>query len=230
MSVIDKSKGYIVMWRSIQDSAFWTNPRLIAMYTWILMRAAWEDKEVFEKRNKVKIKAGQFITSLPHASKELGMGQATVDAYLNILVSERIIDRTPTPKYTVITVLNWAELQTTDRTSESWRIADGNKEYIKYIKDIWDFYLATSKTKELLTDGRRQKLAARLKTFSPEEIKSAITNCFGSAFHTGKNDRGWKANADYLFRSDEIIDTLKNLAVYKPMDWAEAARMDGGIS
>src|SRR3990167_4679739 len=71
------------------------------------------------------------------------------------------------------------------------------------IIEIWNFYLLKAKTKEQLLPGRKKKMVARVKKYSSEQIKQAITNCFNSPFHLGKNDRGWIANADYIFKSDE---------------------------
>jgi len=124
---IDKSQGYVLMWRSIMSTPLWQNEKLSRVYHWVMYRANYEGKEVFPTKNKVKLKKGQFITSLPHAAKELGMGQATADSYLNVLKSERIIDRHATNKYTVITVQSWDELQNPDRKTDSkWR-ADGEQ-------------------------------------------------------------------------------------------------------
>lgn len=89
---------------------------------------------------------------------------------------------------------------------------DNNKNNI-YISKIWNFYLLKAKTKEKLLPGRKKKIAARLKQYSPDQIQQAIKNCFKSPFHTGENDRGWVANADYIFRSDENIDKLLNLKI-----------------
>jgi len=58
----------------------------------------------------------------------------------------------------------------------------------------------------------KDKLATRLKTFSTEEIKQAITNAYADDFYSGKNDRQWSADLnDYILRNDSIIDKLMNL-------------------
>lgn len=61
-----------------------------------------------------------------------------------------------------------------------------------------------------VTTGRRKKLKTRLETFSYEEIKKALYNLSRSEFHQGKNDRGWKADPDFLLRSDEQVDKWLN--------------------
>lgn len=67
------------------------------------------------------------------------------------------------------------------------------------------------KSKYQLTPGRRDKCKTRLQTFSVDQIKQAIDNLSSKPFYRGENDSGWKADPDYLFRSDEIIDKALNL-------------------
>ncbi len=104
---------------------------------------------------------------------------------------------------------------------ESLPVLAGNKENIKKtkkesknnkeVKNIFEFYLKISGTKERALPSRKIKITTRLKTFTEEEIKRAITNCFEDSFYTGENDRSWKADADYIFSKDEVIDRLLNL-------------------
>jgi hypothetical protein len=56
------------------------------------------------------------------------------------------------------------------------------------------------------TKQRGEKLRARLKTYTFEEIKKAMENMSRSPWHQGENERGWKADPDFLLRSDEQID------------------------
>lgn len=60
------------------------------------------------------------------------------------------------------------------------------------------------------TSGRIDKFKTRLKTYSVEEIFEALVNLSTSEWHKGKNDRGWKADPDFLLRSDEQIDKFLN--------------------
>ena len=43
-----------------------------------------------------------------------------------------------------------------------------------------------------------------------DQIKLATENLAASPFHTGTNDRGWKADPDFLIKSDEQIDKWLN--------------------
>ncbi|MFM1793915.1 MAG: hypothetical protein RL642_300, partial [Bacteroidota bacterium] len=70
------------------------------------------------------------------------------------------------------------------------------------------------------TDKRCKLIADRLKSFPSEQLVKAAENIALSPFHMGKNDRGWSADPDWLFRNDENVDKLLNLEVKevkKPM-------------
>lgn len=100
------------------QTSVWTNEKLFRLYSWVLLRASWKGKEVFPTKNKVQIHPGQFIISYRHAAEELEVSVGTLKDYLDILISERIIERTATNKYTILTVLKWNWLQDTERKSE----------------------------------------------------------------------------------------------------------------
>lgn len=76
---------------------------------------------------------------------------------------------------------------------------------------LYDFFKAVSGQKPMLTEGRKRKIAARLKAFPEDQIKIGIEKCFKNSFYSGQNDRGWKADIDYVFRTDEIMERLINL-------------------
>lgn len=71
-------------------------------------------------------------------------------------------------------------------------------------------------TKFQVTDKRRNMLRLRMKRFSYEQIVESTTNLSQSSFHMGANDRGWKADPDFLLRSDEQIDKFLNFQAPAP--------------
>lgn len=68
-----------------------------------------------------------------------------------------------------------------------------------------------------VTNGRTQKLKARLENYSIEQILTALSNLSKSEFHHGKNDRRWEADPDFLIRNDETVDKWLNNGVKLPV-------------
>ena len=61
-----------------------------------------------------------------------------------------------------------------------------------------------------VTPTRVAKLKVRFKTYTPEQISTALIALSKSKFYRGDNDRGWKADPDFLIRSDEQVDKWLN--------------------
>ena len=62
-----------------------------------------------------------------------------------------------------------------------------------------------------LTTKRISKIKTRLKEFSLNQILKAIDNASEDDFYSGKNDRNWVADLDYITRSYEVIEKLVHL-------------------
>lgn len=74
-------------------------------------------------------------------------------------------------------------------------------------------------TQYTLTNGRKIKLAQRLKNFKLDQILQALENMASDKFFRGENDRGWRADPDYLIRNDEQIDRFLNKKPVSNSSW-----------
>lgn len=54
-----------------------------------------------------------------------------------------------------------------------------------------------------LDAGRRRALATRVREHGEAALFAAVANLGASAWHCGRNDRGWRANLGWLLRSPE---------------------------
>lgn len=72
-----------------------------------------------------------------------------------------------------------------------------------------------------LTDKVRKHISNRRKLFTQEQLINAVIALSQDKFYTGTNDRGWVANPEYLFRSDENVDTALNKQTKKSKKFAE---------
>ncbi len=60
-----------------------------------------------------------------------------------------------------------------------------------------------------LTDKRRKDIKKIMDKYSEEEILQAFTNIEASDFCKGENNRGWKANFDFILREDKFVSALE---------------------
>ena len=87
------------------------------------------------------------------------------------------------------------------------------KDNIKY-QDILDLYhqICTSLSKVFkLTDSRKKSINARLneKDITIDTFKEVFTKAQNSRFLTGNNDRGFKADFDWLLNQSNFYKTLE---------------------
>lgn len=60
-----------------------------------------------------------------------------------------------------------------------------------------------------VTDKRKKGILNIIKKYSYDDIKQVFINLENSDFCKGKNDRGWKADLDFILREDKFVATLE---------------------
>jgi hypothetical protein len=86
--------------------------------------------------------------------------------------------------------------------------------YTKNIYTVYEYYLKSfNRNPNLfkLSEGRKNKINARLKDAGEEMIIKAIKNISQSKFHMGDNDNHWKADLDWIIKSYEQEERLANM-------------------
>ena len=68
--------------------------------------------------------------------------------------------------------------------------------------------ISLSKVKSI-TARREKAIKAIIKKYSLDDIKTVFENVEKSDFLTGHNDRGWKADFDFILREDKFINILE---------------------
>jgi len=76
------------------------------------------------------------------------------------------------------------------------------------LKDYHEFCFNLPKVRAL-TDKRRKAIQNILKKHAEEEVVECFKIANESSFLTGDNDRGWKADLDFLLREDKFVNILE---------------------
>lgn len=103
--------GWIKIYRSIQNKAYYKNSKYVHLWVHLLLKANHKENEWLYRNEINKIKPGQFITSRITLSNETGIKQTTVENILNLLESEHQIGQQKYATKRVITILNWESYQ-----------------------------------------------------------------------------------------------------------------------
>lgn len=80
-----------------------------------------------------------------------------------------------------------------------------NPDVVAEIFEHWR--TASGHTKATLTDGRRRKIAARLKRYDAQELRRAIDGALANPFFRGQNDTGQRYDwPETVLKNDEVVE------------------------
>lgn len=87
---------------------------------------------------------------------------------------------------------------------------DKNKKRIDYngIMDAYNTLCPSLPSVRSLSEARKKAIKARLNTYTIEDLHEAFRKAEASAFLTGKNNRNWQANFDWIMKDSNIAKVL----------------------
>jgi DNA replication protein DnaD len=108
-----EGKGWISLYRSIQDHWLWQEKPYDKAHAWldILLSANHQDNKVLIGNELVVVKRGSFITSQLKLMGKWGWGKAKLRSFLDIISTDGMVEVNSTKKYTTITITNYEMYQ-----------------------------------------------------------------------------------------------------------------------
>lgn len=104
---MNKEGGFIKVYRSMLKWEWHDDPITVATWVYCLARANYTT----QKWHGEIIKPGQFVTSLAHMAKDIGITKGQLRVALNHLKSTQNIAQCATQHATLITIEKWSEYQ-----------------------------------------------------------------------------------------------------------------------
>ncbi len=126
-------KGWIKLHRKILDNGVFADAELLKVFLWCILKAnrGEKDKNIYG----AKIKQGQFLTGRVSASEELYIKPSTVHNRLKRLQRMKYISLKSTNRYTIVTVLKFAQYQIGDE-----KLAKAIEDRFKdFFEEVWGF-------------------------------------------------------------------------------------------
>ncbi len=77
-------RGYIRLWRKIEDNPLSKDPYFMALWSWILLLSNHQEKEWKIGYQKIPVKTGQFATSRASLSKKTGIHESKIERILKM--------------------------------------------------------------------------------------------------------------------------------------------------
>ena len=62
-----------------------------------------------------------------------------------------------------------------------------------------------------ITENRRRQIKARIREYQPEDWSTALAAIYNSKFLCGENDRGWKADFDFLLQPKSFVKLIEGV-------------------
>lgn len=176
---------------------------------------------------------GKYSTGRFRLADIVGMKPTTMYKTLKRLEKHKMVTCTSNSLRTIIVICNWNIYQGSgNKSSDSPVTAEGqpsdtkqerrtknkekntNVQLDEPIERIYDLFIEKfkrSSSQFKLTKQRRIKIKARINDAGIEMLERAIVNTSRSSFHNGDNDRGWRADLDFIIRNYEQVEKLANL-------------------
>lgn len=104
-------RGYVKLWRKLEDSDIFKNEKALKIWIWILIKANHQERTVLFGRRKIVVNPGEFIMGLNKASEHLDLAKSTIHFWVNYLNDLQMVELKKTNKYTLIKVKNWGDYQ-----------------------------------------------------------------------------------------------------------------------
>ena len=127
---MNRKRGYVILWRSIQDSEIWTSDEPFNMRSaWIdlILMAAHKDTSFVIGKSRITILRGQVYTSVRKLAVRWSWGKDKTLRFLRLLEDLQMIRRDATANRTLITLVNYGVLQD-PRDSNEDSNKDSNKD------------------------------------------------------------------------------------------------------
>lgn len=170
----------------------------------------WEKYQNIEGLEKIRLNARLRQKRFKEKQKEISDNVSD-----NVIVTQKITQITPLDlRSKNIDLKNKEERKKEKRKKEEITVQKNEPTNSNIYEDILNHFnkvFSDLYNPLRLTKKKIDQLRLRLKTYSLDDIKTAINNCHDDPFCRGNNKSGWKADWDYLFRNDERIDKYLNL-------------------
>lgn len=118
---MDKTKGWIKLYRSIEDHWIWQQEKFDYRSAWIdlLIMVNHESRKINISNEIIEIKPGQRWTSIRQLAKRWKWKEEKVLKFLNLLQSDGMIYKESNSKGTLLTIVNYEDSQGQGNTSRN---------------------------------------------------------------------------------------------------------------
>lgn len=109
------NRGYVKLWRKVDESGLLQNPVVLQLFCYVILKASHKKTKILVNNNVVELEPGQLIFGRKRAAEDLNQSEQSIRTALETLKKMKIVTCKATNKYTLISVDNWALYQCDDQ-------------------------------------------------------------------------------------------------------------------
>jgi len=112
------NRGYVKVWRKIEDSGLIQLPNTLALFMHLLLNASHKDRKIGTPNGVVELKRGQYISGRIELASRLKQSEREIRTGLSRLNELSIISIKSTNRFSVYTIENYGIYQDNDQHSD----------------------------------------------------------------------------------------------------------------
>lgn len=201
---IQMHRGYVKVWRKLEDSGILKDERACQFFLWAMLKATHRPHKQIVGNQVVELEPGQFISGRKSASEEMNISEMVFRGMMKKMESTEFVTIKSTNKFSIFTINNWATYQSQEPTNNqqiNQQVTNSeptDNQQVTTNKNIKNS--KNDKKEEYCTHKKRKLTGKRLETF----------NEFWRAFDY---PRGKAEAADAWLDIPELTDGLVNKIV-----------------
>lgn len=227
------NRGYVKVWRKIEDSGLIQLPNTLALFMHILLNATHKDRKIGTPTGVVELKRGQYVSGRIELSLRLKQTQQQIRTSLDRLEKLEIITIKTTNRYSIYTIENYGIYQDTSdasnqqitnkeptdnqqiTTKQELNNLNIKKDLIPYVEIVDQF---NEKIKRLpsvkqITDKRKSAIKSIWLLNSNYQnldfYKTFFDQINKCGFLFGENNKGWTASFDWIFNKNNFVKIIE---------------------
>lgn len=111
-------EGWVSIHRKIMELSWFNKSDYVHLWLYLLLKANYQDKEIYIGNEKVLVKRGELLTSRNKLSEVVHVQESKIYRILKCFENEHQIEQRKTKKYTVISIVNYDKYQKNEQVVE----------------------------------------------------------------------------------------------------------------
>ncbi len=219
--------GWVKLYRSVMEGDIKDNPYLLALWSWLLAAATWKESKLLDGGQQRILPPGSVVFGMRELAETWDCSKSTISKWAHYLHDTQRITLDVRPRGCVATILNWDVYQGEDATEqppsghgaateqppsghgaalseEEKKVRkEERKKILPRLAQVWNQNRGALPEVRGCSGTRRKRAESRWREEpSAEYWATTVQRIARSPFCSGDNDRGWRADFDFLIQPE----------------------------